>query len=42
MNRVLLLQTLRTQRLRLAVVVIGLAAWGLFMPVIYSQFGVEF
>ncbi len=42
MNRVLLLHTWRSQRLRLAVVVVGLAAWGLFMPVIYSQFGVEF
>jgi ABC-2 type transport system permease protein len=42
MNRPLLAHTLRTQRLRLAAVVLGLAAWGFFLPVIYAQFGVQF
>ena len=42
MSRVLLFHTLRSQRLRLAVVAVGLAAWGFFMPVIYCQFGVQF
>jgi hypothetical protein len=42
MNLVLLGHTWRSQRLKLAVVAIGLAAWGFLMPVIYSQFGVQF
>jgi ABC-2 type transport system permease protein len=42
MNLVLLGHTWRSQRLKLAVVTVGLAAWGFLMPVIYSQFGVQF
>jgi ABC-2 type transport system permease protein len=41
-NLVLLGHTWRSQRLKLAIVAIGLAAWGFLMPVIYSQFGVQF
>src|SRR6266540_5672709 len=42
MNLVLLGHTWRSQRLKLAIVAIGLAAWGFLMPIIYSQFGVQF
>jgi len=41
-NRALLFHTWRSQQLRLVIVALGLAAWGFFMPVIYSQFGVTF
>lgn len=42
MNATLFLQTWRFQRLKLLAVVAGLAIWGFLMPVIYSQFGIEF
>ncbi len=42
MNRVLLGHTWRSQRLKLAIVAAGLAGWGFLMPIIYSQFGVQF
>jgi ABC-2 type transport system permease protein len=42
MNLVLLRHTWRSQRLKLGIVAIALAGWGLLMPIIYSQFGVQF
>src|SRR5438093_10301694 len=42
MNATLFLQTWRFQRIKLLAVLAGLAIWGFLMPVIYSQFGVQF
>jgi ABC-type transport system involved in multi-copper enzyme maturation permease subunit len=42
MNATLFLQTWRFQRIKLLAVLGGLAIWGFLMPVIYSQFGVQF
>ena len=42
MNRALLGQTWRAQRLKLAVVSIALAIWGFLMPLIYARFGSQF
>jgi len=42
MNLTLLLQTLRFQRLRLAIVCAALAIWGGLMPVVYAQYGSQF
>jgi ABC-2 type transport system permease protein len=41
MNGTLLLRTLAAQRLKLAAVVVALAAWGVLMPTIYATFGAE-
>jgi ABC-2 type transport system permease protein len=38
-SRPLLVQTWRAQRLRVALIALGLAAWGFLMPVIYATFG---
>ena len=42
MDRVFLARTLAATRLRVLVVTIALGVWGGFLPVIYSQFGVQF
>ncbi len=42
MNLVLLGHTWRSQRLKVAIVAGGLLGWGFLMPIIYSQFGVQF
>lgn len=39
MNRALLFHTLRSQRRKLLVVALALAAWGALMPIIYATFG---
>jgi ABC-type Na+ efflux pump permease subunit len=41
MNRALFEHTWRTQRIRLAIVGAGLAAWGFLMPVVYATFGAD-
>jgi len=42
MNRALLRHTWRSQRTRLAIVSIALAAWGFLPPVIYARYGSQF
>lgn len=42
MNRMLFLHTLRANRVRLLVISVAMALWGSMMPLIYSQFGVQF
>jgi ABC-2 type transport system permease protein len=42
MNGPLLRHTIRSQRLRLLAVSIGLFLWGLMLPIVYSQFGATF
>ncbi len=42
MNRALLAHTWRANRLRLAVVTVALAFWGMLMPIIFNAFGTEF
>ena len=42
MNRVLLFQTWRSQRLKILIVGIGLAIWGSLMPIVYGTFGQTF
>ena len=42
MNLTLLRHTWRSQRTKLAIVSIALAAWGFFLPVIYARFGSRF
>lgn len=42
MNGPLLRHTLRSQRLRLLFVCLGLFGWGLILPIVYSQFGATF
>jgi ABC-2 type transport system permease protein len=42
MNGPLLRHTVRSQRLRLLAVSIGLFQWGLMLPIVYSQFGATF
>jgi ABC-2 type transport system permease protein len=39
MNRELFVRTLRAQRLKLAIASLAIAAWSLFLPVIYQSFG---
>jgi ABC-2 type transport system permease protein len=40
-NRVLLIRTLGANRIRLLACAVGISAWGLILPVIYSTFGRE-
>ena len=42
MNGALLAHTWRSQRLKLAVVSLGLLIWGLILPVVYGAFGIDF
>lgn len=42
MNRTLFVHTLRTNALRLVVISLAMAMWGLLMPLIYAQFGAQF
>ncbi|HEV8545292.1 MAG TPA: ABC transporter permease subunit [Candidatus Limnocylindrales bacterium] len=42
MNRVLFVQTWRSQRVKILVVGLGLAIWGSLMPIIYGTFGQTF
>lgn len=42
MNAALFARTWAAQRLKLAVVLVGIFLWGLLMPIIYSQFGIQF
>lgn len=42
MNLTVFRRTLRAQRLKLVVVAIALAAWGVLMPVIWNEFGRQF
>jgi len=42
MNRALLAHTWRANRLRLAVVTVALAFWGMLMPIIFNAFGADF
>lgn len=42
MNGPLFRQTWRAQRVRLALVSLGLATWGFLVPLIYARFGVQF
>lgn len=42
MNAVLLAQTWRAQRLKLAVVALALAIWSALMPIVYGSFGTRF
>lgn len=42
MNAALLRHTWRLQRIKLALVSIGLLAWGCFPPIIYARFGSQF
>lgn len=42
MNRTLFLHTLRGNRVRLLVISVAMALWGSLMPLVYSQFGVQF
>ncbi len=42
MNRALLAHTWRANRLRLVVVTVALALWGMLMPIIFDAFGTQF
>lgn len=42
MNGALFRQTLRAQRLKLAVVSTALAVWGFLLPIVYARFGSQF
>jgi ABC-2 type transport system permease protein len=42
LNGALFRHTWRSQRARLAIVSIGLAVWGFFLPVVYGRFGSQF
>jgi ABC-2 type transport system permease protein len=41
-NRALLRHTWRSQRVKLALVTLGLAVWGFVLPVVYGAFGIQF
>jgi len=42
MNRALLFQTWRSQRLKVLIVAMGLAIWGSLLPIVYGTFGQTF